>query len=569
LISLAVAGDRRNTSTNLKSFRKERAEMKKMGGMCIVMAVMTFCLFTGSLHAQEKLEPVPEIDFLTWVPAKFMAYYETSNYIAEEWRKLGLRVNLNQQNMPNPLLNLWFKEHNFDCVVSVLSGLPYRMEPDFFTNSQFNSKNTAPGDWNVGEWSNPQFDEVGDKQLTIYDPEKRKPLIDRLQEILQEEQPETVVYYEVQNMGINTRNCDLDYIPAPDGLRSIWNQVRLTPKKGVDLLKVGRISDQQTWNPVAAIQSDDFEMLRMVYDYLVQIGPKGQVEMWAAEKLEPVDDVTIDVTLKKGRKFSDGKALTAGDVKFTYEYMKEWKAAYFLKYLAPIKSIDQMDDYKLRFHLEKPFAPFIMNTLGQVPILPEHIWKDVVQKQGLSKPQDYRNIPVVGSGAYIMEYWKEAAEYLLKANKDHFMAPKADLLFIVFGSRELCNLALKKGTIDVNIQSLPPEVVKDFSTDKDIKIVKVPSNGYTSIRYQTVRPIFKHKALRVALSHAIPYQRIIDEVLGGYAGTSASPITPVNSFWHNSNLQLREYDLNKARAILKEAGFRWDKDGRLCFPPSN
>jgi peptide/nickel transport system substrate-binding protein len=542
--------------------------MKVLKELCIITVAVALVLFAGSLYAQEKLEPVPEIDFLTWVPAKFMAYYETSNYIAEEWKKLGLKVNLNQQNMPNPLLTLWFKEHKFDCVVSVLSGLPIRMEPDFFTYSQFNSKNTAPGDWNVGEWSNAEFDDVGAKQLGIYDPEKRRPLIYRLQEILQEEQPDTVVYYEVQNMGINTKNCDLDYIEAPDGLRSIWNQVRFTPKGNAKVLKVGRISDQQTWNPVAAIQSDDFEVLRMVYDYLVQIGPKGQVEMWAAEKVETLNDVTIEVTMKKGRKFSDGKPLTAKDVKFTCEYMKQWNAPFFTKYLAPIKTIDLVDEYKLRFNLEKPFAPFIMNTLGQVPILPEHVWKDVVEREKLAKPQDYRNIPVVGSGAYIMEYWKEAAEYLLKANKDHFAAPKADLLFIVYGSRELCNNALKKGEIDINIQNLPPEAVKDFATDKNIKIFKVPSNGYTGIRFQCNRPVFKHKALRVALSHAIPYQKIIDEVLGGYAAPSATPITPVNAFWHNKNLKMREYNLEKARQILKEAGFRWDKDGRLCFPPT-
>jgi peptide/nickel transport system substrate-binding protein len=162
----------------------------------LLAALLLTALVTGIAGAQEKLEPVPEIDFLTWVPAKFMAYFETSNYIAEEWRKLGLKVNLNQANMPNPLLTLWFKEHKFDCVVSVLSGLPYRMEPDFFTYSQFNSKNTAPGDWNVGEWSNAEFDEIGAKQLSIYDSEKRKPLINKLQEIIDREQPESVVYYE-------------------------------------------------------------------------------------------------------------------------------------------------------------------------------------------------------------------------------------------------------------------------------------------------------------------------------------------------------------------------------------
>ncbi len=537
--------------------------MKKKG-LSIILAICLLGLM--SAHAADNLEPVPEIDFLTWVPAKFMAYYETSNYIAEEWRKLGLEVKLNPQNLPNPLLTYWFKEHKFDVVVSVLSGLPYRMEPDFFTNSQFNSEHAKPGNWNVGEYASKTFDEIGLKQLEIYDPEKRQPLIYKLQEILLDEMPEAPVYYEVQKMGINTQHCSLDYVDAPDGLRSIWNQVKFLPKNDVKFLKVGRISDQKTWNPIAANQSDDFEMLRMVYDRLVQIGPKGEVKMWAAESVDTVDDLTVDVMLRKGLKFSDGNPLTAEDVKFTYEYMKKWESAYFLKYLKPIKSIELKGAHQLRFKLDKPFAPFVMNTLGQVFIIPKHIWENVVEKEELTKPQDYKNTPVVGSGAFVMEYWKESEEFMLRANKEHFMAPKADLLFIVFGSRELCNSALKKGSIDINIQAIPAEVTKDFANEKDLQIFDVKSNGYTAIRYNIGRPIFKHKALRQALAHAIPHKRIIEEVLGGNAGTTPTGITPVNAFWHNNNLKVREYDIEKARAILKDAGFQWNEKGRLCYP---
>ncbi len=541
--------------------------IKKMK-MIQFLSVLFFLLsgiFAAASFADD-LKPVPEIDFLTWVPAKFMIYSETSNYIAEEWEKLGLKVKIRPESFPNPLLNQWFKTHEFDCVISVLSGLPYRMEPDFFTNSQFNSEHSAPGNWNVGEWKNDEFDKIGEKQLEIYDPEKRRELVYEMQAILKKEQPETVVNYPIENMGININNMDLDYVDAPDGLRSIWNQIRFEPKDGVKFLKVGRISDQSTWNPLAAIQSDDFEMLRMVYDRLVQVGPKGEIEMWAADKVTSVDQLTVDVELKKNLAFSDGKPLTAEDVKFSYDFMKKWEAAYFLKYLTPIKNIEIIDSYNLRFNLEKPFAPFIMNTLGQVFIIPKHVWENVIKENELAKPQDYSSIPVVGSGPFVMEYWKEAEEFMLKANRNHFTQPKSDLLFIVFGTRELVNAALKKGMIDINIQSLPPAVVKEFRNDKNLRLFEVKTNGYTAVRYNTSKPVFKHTALRQACSFAVPYQKIIDELNDGFAGLSASSITPVNSFWHNSSLPAPEYNLDKARQILRDAGFQWDENGRLCFP---
>ena len=77
---------------------------------------------------------------------------------------------------------------------SSLSGLPYRMEPDFFTNSQFNSKHSAPGNWNVGEFASAEFDDIGNRQLEIYDPAARRPLIFKLQRILLDEMPEGEIF---------------------------------------------------------------------------------------------------------------------------------------------------------------------------------------------------------------------------------------------------------------------------------------------------------------------------------------------------------------------------------------
>ena len=67
-------------------------------------------------------EIVPEVNFLTWPAAKYSHYPESSNYVAEQWEKLGLEVNMQPEAFPNPMLSLWFKEHKFDAVLSSLSG---------------------------------------------------------------------------------------------------------------------------------------------------------------------------------------------------------------------------------------------------------------------------------------------------------------------------------------------------------------------------------------------------------------------------------------------------------------
>jgi peptide/nickel transport system substrate-binding protein len=536
--------------------------MKKVVVALLLVLSMTLM---GTGNAQ-KLEPIPEINFVTWSPEGYYNRYEISTLIAEEWKKLGLRVKLNPMVYPNPMVTVWFQEHKFDVIYANYTSLPFRMEPDFFTNAKFNSVFSGPGDWNVGEWKNPEFDKIGDEQLKVYDPEKRKKLIHKLQEMIYNDIPEAVVISPVIIYGINNSKFDVEYATDVNGPISLFNRPKFYPKGNDKVLKVGHYFDLQTWNPLAAKQSGDFMQLFLIYDCLVQAGPDGSVRMWAAKSVKPVGSTTIEVVLRDGMKFHDGKPVTVEDVKFSYEYMKKWEAPYFIKYLEPIKNIEIVSNNTLHFHLNRPYAPFIMNTLGQVFIIPKHIWKDIPEKMGLSKPQDFRNVPPVGSGMYKVEYYRESQEFLYRRHTDHFSTPKVDVLNIVFGSAELVMSALKKGTIDMAQQEITPAVARELQKEKNIRLFRTQQVGYSGLVFHAARPPFNDKKMREALAFAIPYKKLIDEVLLGDGVRSASTIVPANAFWHNKSLNPREYDLERARKILKDAGYRWDGQGRLCYP---
>jgi peptide/nickel transport system substrate-binding protein len=167
---------------------------------------------------------------------------------------------------------------------------------------------------------------------------------------------------------------------------------------------------------------------------------------------------------------------------------------------------------------------------------------------------------------YKVEYYRESQEFLYKRHADHFMAPKVDVLNIVFGSAELVMSALKKGSIDMAQQEITPAVAKELQKEKNIRLFRTQQVGYSGLVYHTGRPPFNDKRLREALAYAIPHKKIIDEVLLGDGVRSASTIVPANAFWHNKNLKLKEFDLEKSRKILKDAGYRWDDQGRICFP---
>lgn len=510
---------------------------------------------------------VPEINFLTWPAAKYSQYAESGNYVVEQWRKLGLEVNVNPQAFPNPMLSLWFKEHEFDAVVSSLSGKALRLEPDFFTNAQFNSGNSAPGNWNVGEYSNAKVDELGEKQLGIYDAEKRREVIYALQEELYNDPPEAIINYSIRTHAINTDNMEIvGYEDSPAGIRANSNIMRMKSKHDGPV-RVGWTVDYTTLNPLVASTNEDLSNLALIYDRLIVLAPDGSPRMWLAESINVVDDLTVDVNLRSDHTFSDGKPVTAEDVKFTFEYLKKWESAYFTKYLEKIESVTIPEANTVRFKLSQPYAPFVMNTLGQVYVLPQHVWSTLVEDLGIEKPQDYANQQPIGSGVYGVKYRKEGQEMYLTARKDHFGEPQSDILNIIYGSAEVVMQSLRKGEIDASFQPVLPVTIGEYEALDNIKLYQAKSNGYNSIRYKVTGPVFWNKDLRRALAHAVPYDAIIDEIYAGLGAASGTSIVPVNAFWHNPKLAPPKFDLDLARSMLKDAGFTWDDDGRLHFPP--
>lgn len=509
---------------------------------------------------------VPTIDFLTWPSTKYQHYYETSAYLAESWEELGLDVNLNAQPFPAPMLGMWFTDHDFDVVMSVLSGSTARFEPDFFTSNQFATENSSPGGMNVGSFSNEKVDELTEKQRAIYDVDERKKVIDELQAVLHDEQPEGLIAYVINTTAYNKENVKIDgYESTPEGLRSIWNLLKMEPLDGDNRILLGWTIDQDSWNPLTFKTLEDLDRLGLVYDRLLVVGPSGKPEMWAATELNAIDDTTFEVTLRDDLVFNDGEKVTPEDVKFSFEYLKENQAIYFQQYLDNLESVT-VDGDTIRFKLAEPSAPFVSAALAQVPILPKHVWSNILEETGLEKPQDFRNTRIVGSGPYNLKYWKEGREIYMERNENHFMHPKADLLMVQFGSAEILSSALAKGDIDISLQPLVPTVIDEFREFTQLELVQAQSNGYMSARYNIQSEPFANKTLRKALAHAIPFEAIIEEVLGGDAAPTPSSIVPSNEFWTNADLEIPVYDLEKARQILKDGGFTWDAEGRLHFP---
>ena len=320
-------------------------------------------------------------------------------------------------------------------------------------------------------------------------------------------------------------------------------------------------------NPVAVKDHLEFMELRMIYDRLFRIAPNGKAEPWAAESYKVVDPTTIELTLRKGMKFHDGVEVTADDIKFTLDYHAQWKAPFFIDSLKHLESVETTGKYGIRLKLKDPYAPFIPNLLGAIFILPKHIWQDIPDKVDVSDPLNYPNEKPIGSGPFKFDYWDRGRELKVSAFKEHFSAPKVDgIIRVVYGSHDAMAVAIEKGECDRTRYILKPSLLMDMKKVKNVVAKGYPNHGFYTLSYHTRRPPLDDPAFRRAIDYVIPRELMIEAILSGFGAPGASVIAPTNKFWHNPAIKASPEDINKAKQALKDAGYWWDKKGKLHYP---
>ncbi len=297
----------------------------------------------------------------------------------------------------------------------------------------------------------------------------------------------------------------------------------------------------------------------------MRLSPQIEPVPSAAESFSAVDEKTVEITLRQGMTFHDGKPVTVEDVKFSYDYYLKNDFAYFRPFFGVIDTVEIVDANRVRFHLKTPFAPFITVTLSQIPILPKHIWENIENPDQLAPEA----IPTVGSGPFMYDRY-DRGEYkrIVKFDR-HYMADQMQIQgidYIIYADTEGVLTGLLTGRIDMTAWRLEPGQIPLAEQNADITVTAVPDFGYYHLTYNLRRKPFDDRAFRRALAHTIDKATIVNTLLNGRGEPGGSVIAPVNAFWHNPDVEQFDYDLDKARELLKAAGYTWDGQGKLQLP---
>jgi len=493
--------------------------------------------------------------------------YEFGLMIAENWKKLGFDVKVTPLEWSR-LATEGIKKKNFDAFTLAWGGRAERIDPDHFCYQVNHSSQVHRGQYNINGMKNPEYDKYAELQRTTIDPEKRREAVWKCQEIFAEVQPHTPILSRRQLQPYNARDWEGWTPMMGEGLQSFWNIMNVKPKTDRKVLHWGYPSDVTTLNPMAAVATHDFQTLRLIYDRLYRVNPEGKPVPWAAASLKEIDETTIQVKIRAGMKFHDGKPVTSADVKFSFEYPTKVKSGYFMGLVKPIKETQIIDDLTVQFKLHKPFAPFIANCLGQVFILPKHIWETIPESVGLKNALDYTNEKPIGSGPFKLVYWRRNEELRADRVDGYFNPPHIDgFIKIPYANVQGMAAGVETGECDFGGWWIEPIQAERIEKTKHAKVAVVRNHGYYHINYNMRRKPFDDKAVRYALAYAIPKQLILNRLLEGYGEITHSIITPANKFWHNPNVRKFDFDMEKARKTLADAGYEWDDKGRIYYPP--
>lgn len=514
-------------------------------------------------------EKIPSLTILTSLPEDNMVNHEMTNEIVAELQELGVDAEAKPTDFAVLIDQIYGEDSDYQSYTIGWSGRVERLDPDMFIHSINHSDNADPGGNNTERYRNPEFDKIADAQRAEMDMDKRKDLVFQAQEMLAEDVPRITLYSRANVQAYNKEKYEgVINIPG-EGLFNEWTPMQVTPTTDDKILKVASNVNIDSLNPMKSKSVYEWRNLRLIYDKLVRLTPEIEPEAWAAESWEVVDDTTIDVTLREGMDFHDGEPVTVEDVKFSYDAFIDNQVEYFMSFLEPIESVEITGDNTVRFNLEEPYAPFVTNTLTQIPILPKHIWEDI------EDPINFENDSPVGSGPFVFKNFRPGEELVLDTNEDYFEDIAIDgYIFNIFGSPEGVLTALELEDIDLVSYDLVPAHIEQISENADgkydhLELTEVNDIGFFYLGMNADEEPFNNKDFRIALAHLVDYDLALDVHLNGYGsrGGGGLVINSANEYWHNPDaLKYDEYNPEKAKEILKEAGFGWDKDGNLHMP---
>lgn len=370
-----------------------------------------------------------------------------------------------------------------------------------------------------------------------------------------------------------------------------------TPAPEEGIVKGGHVtiamwSPPNNFNAINTDSSYGYFNVHLMFETLVTFDDNVNFVPRLADSWEVSDDKTVfTFHLNPNAKWHDGTPLTAEDIEFTIwaithpkietnrgnniAMLKGLEGSKRPEGVETVEGVKVIDPHTIQFITKNPVDPLsFLELVGmEIWIIPKHILKDIPPEE-FDKADFWMN-PTVGAGPFKFVRYEtdQFVEYVRNENY-HRGAPYLDKLIVSIVTPATMVAQLEKGEVDISagggIGDIPLDDWERVKALPNVRAYSYQDNGYQYmlINGDPAKP-WADKRLRHALAYAINRQLIVDKLLKGQGVICQGPIIPVTMYYNPAIEGKFPYDPDKARELLKEAGWDPAREVKLLVPIGN
>jgi len=337
-------------------------------------------------------------------------------------------------------------------------------------------------------------------------------------------------------------------------------------------LRMAYDSDPTSLDPHEQLSGATLQMSHLLFDPLIRFRQDLSIEPRLAKSFETIDERTTRFHLREGVKFQSGRTLSAHDVVWTFNRLKQ--SPDFKALFEPFSEARAVDDVTVDLVTKGPY-PLVLNLATYIFPMDRAYYsgvdrrgrpKDAIVKHGAS----FASTHASGTGPFIVTEREQGVRLKLERFADYWDKDSPgnvdEIVFTPIKEPATRVAALLAGDVDF-IAPVPPTDLARLKQASCCTLITMPSTRILTFQLNQERvPAFKDPRVRLAMIYAVNGAGIAEKIMRGLA-TEAGQLSPQGYAGHDPALVPR-YDLAKAKALMKEAGYE-DGFAATMMAPNN
>ncbi len=318
------------------------------------------------------------------------------------------------------------------------------------------------------------------------------------------------------------------------------------------------IPSDPVMNPVLAGDTSAVSVSKLIFNGLTRPDPQTlepKPDLATSWEASP-DGKTWTFKLRSGVKWHDGKPFTADDVKFTFDSILDPKVNSVARanFLA-LQAVEVVDPATVKFAFSDPFAPFPSFTGSNGTVFLGIVPKHILTGQDINSAADFNKKVPIGTGPFKMKEARGGDRFVLTANEDYYLGrPKLEgVTYKVMPDINTQVAQLRTGELDMAVLEHPS--LRGLEGAQNVVAEVVPRVILAYIGLNKENSLFQDRRVRQALVHALDRKAMQSSILLGKGEIANGPIVPAQSWAYNANVQTYDFNLDKAKSLMAEAGW--------------